>query len=318
MVIQINDELDSVHSASFAVCHVLSDINRHSTLNALKAQQFHIEEEINQIYESCQASRVPKIIDLDRIQKLCYVANKADHQWICSSSQVMNYVDCDPFVTSDISTDKIKIRIRLTFYSGPNLAINSVISVPVAVQGPEIEYNLDQKSEPKPEVQNTTQSESEVVMKLLNILASRNRRDTNHNVVRRYPYMKMINLPDYFIPISNHKILGMYEKACHKVGLRRMCPIDPDSNSKSAMCLQGVLVNDARLIKLFCVDHLTLDHGAECIVNTSPALEREYHKHFKIVSSHEPVERLSGTDTLWNKGDTEMNCNKRCILGTGS
>ena len=110
LVIQINDELDSVHSASFAVCHVLSDINRHSTLNSLKAQQFHIEEEINQIYESCQASRVPKIIDLDRIQKLCYVANKADHQWICSSSQVMNYVDCDPFVTSDISTDKIKIR----------------------------------------------------------------------------------------------------------------------------------------------------------------------------------------------------------------
>ena len=318
LIIQINDELNSIHSASFAVCHILSDINRHSTLNALKAQQFHIEEEILSIYESCQESRVPKVIDLDRIQKLCYIVTKAEHQWMCSSSQVMSHVDCDPFVTSDISTDKIKIRIRLTYYSGPNVGINSVITVPVAIQGPEVEYNLDQKPEPKSEVQNTTLSQEDVVKQLLNILASRNRRDTTHNVVRRYPYMKMSGLPDYFIPISNHKILGMFEKDCHKVGLRRMCPIDPDSQSKSAMCLQGVLANDARLIKLFCIDYLKLDHGAVCTVSSSPALEREYHKHVKIVTSHEPVERLSSTDTLWNKGDTELNCNRGCILGAGS
>ena len=89
------------------------------------------------------------------------------------------------------------------------------------------------------------------------------------------------------------------KKPATRSGCGGCAPSTQTATAKAPCVYKAVLVNDARLIKLFCVDHLTLDHGAECIVNTSPALEREYHKHFKIVSSHEPVERLSGTDTFW-------------------
>ena len=57
LVVEIANQLDSWNNASFKVCNILGEINRHTTLNALKMQQSHIENQIDQIYESCDMSK---------------------------------------------------------------------------------------------------------------------------------------------------------------------------------------------------------------------------------------------------------------------
>ena len=58
LVVEIANQLDSRNNASFKVCNILVEINRHTTLNALKMQQSHIENQIDQTYKSCKNSQV--------------------------------------------------------------------------------------------------------------------------------------------------------------------------------------------------------------------------------------------------------------------